>query len=124
MPKVSKDSAKLDDHGPVEDRHQVVGDYTVNFLVFREAVDSAPLLKGLPGDSCTCPHWGYVFKGRLTFVIDGSEEIFEPGDAFYAPAGHLSSASAGSEYLQFSPTEDLQVVEAVMMKNMQEMQNA
>lgn len=48
---------------------------------------------------------------------------FEPGDAFYAPAGHLSSASAGSEYLHYNPTEDLQVVEAVMMKNMQEMQN-
>ena len=122
MPKVSKESAKVEDHGPVEDRHEDVEGYTVNFLLFREDIDSAPLLKGLPGDRCTCPHWGYVFKGRLTFDFGDREEVFEPGDAFYAPAGHLSSTTTGTEYLQFSPTDELRVVDAAMARNMQAMQ--
>ena len=80
---------------------------TIQFITIREDVDSTPLLKGLPNDSCTCPHWGYVFKGRLVFRIDGREEVYEAGDAFYLPPGHIQSAEAGTEYLQFSPAEEL-----------------
>jgi hypothetical protein len=122
MPKVSKQSAQVVDHGPVEDRHEDVDGYTVNFLVFRQDIDSAPLLEGLPGDSCQCPHWGYVFKGKLTFRFPDHEEVFEAGDAFYLPPGHVQSAEAGSEYVQFSPSEELRVTGAAMMENMQKMQ--
>ena len=27
--------------------------------------DIAPLLKGLEGDACQAPHWGYMLKGRM-----------------------------------------------------------
>jgi hypothetical protein len=68
MPKVSKDSAAhVDQHGPVEDRHEDIDGYTVNFVSFGVDIDGTPLLKGLPGDACPCPHWGYVLKGRLTY---------------------------------------------------------
>jgi hypothetical protein len=125
MPKVSKQSAAhVDDHGPVEDRHEDVAGYTINFVSFRTDIDAAPLLKGLPDDSCQCPHWGYVLKGQLTFRFADHEEVFEAGDAFYLPPGHVPVAQAGSEYVQFSPSEELHAVSAAMAKNMQEMQRA
>ncbi|HEY3765368.1 MAG TPA: hypothetical protein VGL44_09445 [Gaiellales bacterium] len=123
MPKVSKESAsQVRDFGLAEDRTEEFGGYTVNFVTIRQDHDLAPLLKGLPGDSCQCPHWGYVFKGRLTWRFGDREEVFEAGDAFYAPPGHAPRAEAGSEFVQFSPSEELHVSEAAMMENMQSMQ--
>jgi hypothetical protein len=120
MPKVSKESAAhVEDHGPVEDRHEEVSEYTVNFVTFRQDVDGTPLLKGLPGDSCDCPHWGYVIKGRLTYRFADHDEVTEAGDAFYTPPGHIPIAAAGTEFVQFSPSLELQAVAAAMLKNMQ-----
>jgi len=125
MPKVSKDSAAhVDDHGMVEDRHEDVDGFTVNFVSFRVDVDASPLLKGLPDDRCTCPHWGYVLKGRLTYRFADHEETFTAGDAFYLPAGHVPMAEAGSEIMQFSPTAELREVDAVMTRNAQALQSA
>jgi hypothetical protein len=123
MPKVSKDSAEhVDDHGMVVDHHEDIEGYTVNFVSFRQAVDGTPLLKGLPGDRCTCPHWGYVLKGRLTYRFADHDEVFEAGDAFYLPPGHVPVIEAGSELVQFSPTEQLREVDEVMLKNVMAMQ--
>jgi hypothetical protein len=121
MPKVSKESATQGgDYGPVVDRSEDLDDYTVNFLTFREDVDHTPLLKGLPSDQCQCPHWGYVIKGKMTFRFDDREEVFEAGDAFYAPPGHIPvHTEPGSEYLQFSPADELRKTGEVIMKNMQ-----
>jgi hypothetical protein len=125
MPKVSRDSAaQVEDHGPVEDRHEDIDGYTVNFVSLREDMDLAPLLRGLPDDSCQCPHWGYVFKGRLTWRFADHQEVFEAGDAFYVPPGHAPVAEAGSEFVQFSPRDELRTVQAAMAKNMQAMQRA
>jgi len=124
MPKVSRESAQVDDHGMVEDRHAEIDGYTVNFVTFRQDVDATPLLKGLPDDKCSCPHWGYVLKGRLTYRFADREEVFEAGDAFYLPPGHVPVAEAGSELVQFSPTAELGAVDAVMLKNVQAMQGA
>jgi hypothetical protein len=126
MPKVSKETAnEAMDHGVVEEwREDIADGYTVNFVTFRQDIDGTPLLKGLPGDRCHCPHWGYVLKGRLTYRFADHEEVFEAGDAFYLPPGHVPLAEAGSEFVQFSPSDELRVVEATMMKNMQAMQGA
>jgi hypothetical protein len=123
MPKVSRDHAEhVEDHGVVEDRHEDIDGYTVNFVSFRQDIDGTPLLKGLPDDRCPCPHWGYVIKGRLTYRFADHEEVFEAGDAFYLPPGHVPLADAGSELVQFSPSEQLQEVDAVMRQNMLAMQ--
>jgi quercetin dioxygenase-like cupin family protein len=125
MPKVSMESAAhIEDHGPVVDRHEDVGDYTISFTTFKVDIDSTPLLKGLPNDRCHCAHWGYVLKGRLTFGFADHEEVFEAGDAFYIPPGHTQRAEAGSEYLQFSPTRELNEVSAKILENMKAMQPA
>jgi hypothetical protein len=53
-------------------------------------IDATPFMKGLPDDRCQCPHWGYVFKGKMTARYADPEEVFEVGDAFYTPPGHVS----------------------------------
>jgi len=122
MAKVSKQSAKFDDYGPVESWHEVVDGQAIEFVTFKQDIDSTPMLKGLPDDQCHCPHWGYVLKGTVTFTIDGQEEVLRPGDAFYVPPGHLQRAEAGTEYLQFSPAKEMAEVEQQIMKNMRQMQ--
>jgi hypothetical protein len=125
MPKVSMESAAhVEDHGVVVDRHEDVDGYTVNFVTFRQDIDGTPMLKGLPGDRCDCPHWGYVLKGKLTYRFADHEEVFVAGDAFYLPPGHVPLAEAGSELVQFSPREELATVAAAMLKNMQALQGA
>lgn len=119
MGRVSKESAAhLDDYGPAEDRHEDLDGYTVDFVSIKQDADLAPMLKGLPGDRCPCPHWGYVFKGRLTIRYADHEEVLEAGDAFYLPPGHVPAAQAGSEFVQFSPAQELAEVQTAMMKNM------
>jgi mannose-6-phosphate isomerase-like protein (cupin superfamily) len=125
MPKVSKESAAhVEDHGLAEDRHQELDGYSVNFVSIREDADLAPMLKGLPADRCPCPHWGYVFEGQLTLTFEDHEEVYAAGDAFYIPPGHTPKARAGTKFVQFSPSEQLQVVEETIMNNMRAMQGA
>jgi hypothetical protein len=124
MPKVSKESAQVDDHGPVVDAHGAIHGYTINFLTFNQDIDGTPMLRGLPDDRCQCPHWGYVFKGKVTFRFADHDEVFEAGDAFYLPPGHIPIHEAGSEYVQFSPTEELNETSSAIMRNMQAMRGA
>ena len=115
MARVSRDSApEVVDYGPAEDRTGHFDGYTVNFTSIREDVDLAPVLKGLPGDSCQCPHWGYMIAGRLTVRYGDDEEAIEPGDAFDTLPGHVPAAQAGSEFVMFSPQEELAVSEAAL----------
>jgi hypothetical protein len=123
VPKVSRESAQVDDHGVMEDRHDDIEGYTVSFLTFRQDIDATPLLKGLPDDQCQCAHWGYVVNGRVTIRYADREEVFETGDAFYTPPGHVPvQHEPGTEMLLFSPAEELREVAATMTKNMQSMQ--
>ena len=121
MPKVSKQSATtVKDFGVAEDRSADVDGYTINFVTIRESHDLAPMLKGLPGGNCSCPHWGYILKGRVIVRYDDHEEVLEAGDAFYMPPGHAPEATAGTELIQISPAAELAEVEAALMKSMQE----
>src|SRR6266566_223554 len=106
MSKVSKDTTTQGgDYGPVLDRADQLDGYTVSFVEFRQDIDATPLLKGLPDDRCQCPHWGYVLSGKVTFTYADHEEVFEAGDAFYTPPGHVPVANAPDSVLvQFSPT--------------------
>ena len=125
MPKVSRESAAhVQQVGPVEDRHEDLDGWAVNFVSFGADVDAAPLLRGLPDDRCQCPHWGYVISGRMTVQFGEREEVYEAGDAFYMPPGHVPAVAAGTEIVQFSPREQLDPVEAAMAANMRALQGA
>jgi hypothetical protein len=124
MPKVSKDTAQFEEHGPVAEWREEVEGYEISFVTFRESIDAAPLLAGLPDDMCQCPHWGYVLEGRLTFRFADRVEELGPGDAFYLPPGHVPTVEAGTTYVQFSPVEEAKVTMAAIQANLQKMQPA
>ena len=65
-----------------------------------------------------------MLKGRLRYRFADREEVFVAGDAFYLPPGHIPLADAGSELVQFSPSEELRAVDAVMAENMRAMTQA
>jgi hypothetical protein len=66
--------------------------------------DIAPLLKGLEGDMCQSPHWGYVIDGEITVTYgSGEEETTSGGDLFYWPPGHSVKVGSDAEVILFSP---------------------
>ena len=122
MPKVSKESARKQDHGPVVDHEAELAGYCVSFVEFRQDVDGTALLRGAKDDRCQCPHWGYVLKGSMTLRFPDREEVYQAGEAYYAPAGHVPVKHApGTEIVQFSPTDELRKTQAVMFQNMKAM---
>ncbi|WP_325038534.1 hypothetical protein [Kribbella sp.] len=121
MGKASSASAhKVADYGVAVDRSTELDGYTVNFTTITKSHDLGPMLASLPGGNCSCPHWGYVFKGRLIVRYPGSAaEVIEAGDAFYMRPGHAPEAEEGTELVQFSPTEQLAETEAAIAKALQ-----
>ena len=106
------------------DLRDELGGYTASFQTLLDDIDATPLMKGLPDERCQCPHWGYVFKGKMTARYEDHDEVFEAGDAFYVPPGHVQVQNEpGTEFLSFSPSEELRIAEAAMMKNVQAMQD-
>jgi hypothetical protein len=70
-------------------------------------VDIAPLLKGLKGDLCQAPHWGYVIEGEIAVTYaDGSKEPVHGGDLFYWRPGHSVAVTQDAEIILFSPQEE------------------
>ena len=126
MPKASKESAS--EHETLEgyEGHfeHFDGGWTVGFERYTEDADLAPLFKGLPDDECQCAHMGYVITGKLAFRSHDGEEVFEAGDAYYVGPGHTPVLVAGTEVVEFSPTEELAHTMEVVVKNMEAMQGA
>lgn len=121
MPSVSKESATPIDQGGAgtEWRGELDG-YTTSFVRTNVDADLTELLRGLPGDVCPSPHWGYVFAGRMWWKTGDRVEEIGPGEAFHVEPGHTSGADAGSEFVIFSPSEVMGEVEAHMMRRAQE----
>ena len=118
MPKTSRETAsQVEDMGVLESRSEELGGYTVEFTTFRQDADGTPFFKGLPADRCQSPHWGYVLRGELTFRYADREEIYEAGDAYYAPPGHIPVVTADTEVVEFSPTEEYSRTLEVIARN-------
>jgi hypothetical protein len=103
----------------MEGRYEELGGFTVGFETFREHADGTPLFAGLPDDRCQSPHWGYVLRGQVTFRYADHDEVFAAGDAYYAPPGHIPVIEAGTEVVEFSPTEEYGSTMQVVAKNLQ-----
>jgi hypothetical protein len=121
MPKASKATASesMEMEGYEGHYENFDGGYTVAFETYTQDTDAAELFKGLPDDRCQCEHWGYVIKGRVSFKTADGEETFETGDAYYVGPGHTPVLYAGTEIVEFSPTEELQKTIAAISKNME-----
>jgi hypothetical protein len=85
---------------------------------FPKGLDASPLLEGLPGNLCPCPHWGYAIAGKLVVTYeDGSTEEITAGDIYYMPPGHTGLIEEDFEAVEISPAEPFrQVMEHVMKK--------
>ncbi len=77
------------------------------YFSFGAGTDITELLRGLDGDLCQSPHWGYVVKGEITALYaDGSEETSSTGDLFYWPPGHSVRAEDDTDIVMFSPAHE------------------
>ena len=120
MPKASKESStEVKDFGVAVDRAGDLDGYTVNFVSIREDHDLAPMLSGLPGGRCQCPHWGYVVRGEFRVNYADHSEVIRAGDAYYLRPGHLTVLTDGTEVVEFSPTKQLQETMAVVGANLE-----
>jgi hypothetical protein len=124
MPKLSKDGTQPLSQGPGKEWQADLDGYMTSLATVDQDADLTPLLQGLPGDRCPSPHWGFVFKGSMWWRYGDHEEIIHAGEAFYAPPGHTAGATAGSEFLVFSPTEVMAGVAAHMMRRAGELHSA
>jgi len=120
MPKVSKTTASSHQVFPgfVDAYEQEIADWTVNIERNAVNMDQAEFFKGAPDDLCQAHHVGYVLKGKFGVRLkDGTEEIFEAGDAFVIEPGHTPIVFEGSEYVAFTPTVEAREETAVIMPN-------
>jgi hypothetical protein len=98
----------------VELRTKQVGGMTMGWVRLSKGVDLSPATKGLPDDLCPCPHWGYVISGKVHMKTKDGGSDYEAGRAFYWGPGHAPKALEDSEYVDFSPTEEVEKVIAHM----------
>lgn len=87
------------------------GKISSEYFSLAEGADITELLKGLEGDLCQCPHWGYILSGKLTVSFaDGSKETAASNDLFYWPPGHTVKAEMNTEMVLFSPQHEHSLV--------------
>ena len=119
MPKTSKATApNVTEIGILEERSEELGGYLASFCRFHEDGDATPVFRGLPDDRCQSPHWGYVFSGKITLRYSDHDEVYEAGDAYYAPPGHVPVVTAGTEVLEFSPAAEYRLTQEAIARNM------
>lgn len=97
----------IEDDGLELRAEAVGGGMTTAFVRLPKGADLRPAVAGLPDDLCQCPHWGYLLKGRVRMHTRNGEEVYEAGDAFYWAPGHAPEALEDSEYVDFSPSDEL-----------------
>ena len=84
-----------------------VGTISAEYFTLAAGVDTTPLFQGLEGNSCQCPHWGYVLRGQITTTDrKGVRETVNASDLFYWPPGHNVKVDADAEIVMFSPQHE------------------
>lgn len=110
--KVSKENVdvQMDIPGAVIRQQMNFGDATGygkisgEYFSLSAGVDTTPLFKGLEGDLCNCPHWGFVLRGQITTTdANGAQETVNANDLFYWPPGHNVKVEEDADLIMFSP---------------------
>ena len=120
MPSASKDTAptRVTWEGVDIEHADLDGGYAVCFETHTADSDLAPLFRGLPEDRAQLSRWGYVIEGKIGFRFADREETYGAGDAYYVGPGHTPVYYAGTEIVEFSPTEILNETIPVVLKNL------
>ncbi len=95
------------------------GGMIVSYETFPRGTDATPLFRGLPGDMCQSPHWGYVISGRVRIRRPGGEDLLRAGDVYYLEPGHVPVFEEDTEILEFSPKREYQRTIEVVARNME-----
>ena len=83
------------------------GRISAEYFTLAAGVDTTPLFQGLEGNSCNCPHWGFVLRGQITTTdANGGQETVKANDLFYWPPGHNVMVDADAEIVMFSPQDE------------------
>ena len=84
-----------------------LGRISCEYFTLAAGVDTTPLFKGLDGDLCQCPHWGFVLQGRITTTdANGVTETVNANDLFHWPPGHNVKVDEDAEIVMFSPQRE------------------
>jgi len=91
------------------------GDLEVGFTQVPHALDCTSLYRDgtLAGGVCQCPHYGYIFEGRLRCTYPGTDipdETAGPGEVYFFPAGHVLVYEEKTTALEFNPAHALQTL--------------
>ncbi len=88
------------------------GDMEVCLTVVPGPLDCTELYAagGLPGGVCPCPHYFYVFEGRVRSTYPGTDwpdEVASAGEACFFRAGHVLIYEEASRVLELNPSAAL-----------------
>ena len=92
------------DAGGAQIRATDVGGMTVTFYRLPAGADARPLLVGLPGDACHCPHWAYVITGKVRIHTPTGAVDVNAGEGFHVEPGHAPETLEDTELFEVSPT--------------------
>ena len=99
------------DVGEIHTKGEDWGDQCVRHIDLPAGADLRPLLAGLPGDRCDCPHWGYILEGSINVqYADGTIDVNQAGDLYYWPGGHTGWTDEGVVFIELSPAQEIKPV--------------
>ncbi|WP_299397629.1 cupin domain-containing protein [uncultured Gelidibacter sp.] len=95
-----------------------LGKISAEYFSLSAGVDTTPLFIGLKGNSCQCPHWGFLTSGSITTTdVSGKQETVHANELFYWPPGHNVKVNEDAEIVMFSPQhEHTQVINHMIEK--------
>ena len=82
------------------------GGFVIAFEKWLEDLDETVMFKDLTDGRCPCPHWGFLFTGKMTVRYKDHDEIITAGEAYYLKPGHSSIISRGTESMEVSPKKE------------------
>ena len=105
------------------------GDMEIGYTTVHAPLDCTEQYKfgGLPGGVCPCPHYGFIFEGKLRAKYPGSDwpdEVIEAGEAYFIPSGHVLIYEEPSKVLELNPAHALQMCMDAMQAAITKMQAA
>jgi len=87
------------------------GDMVIMRVRCEAGTDFGPACKGLPDDACPCEHWGYVVSGQMDVTTrDGEKVALRAGDAFHLLPGHMPRFPEATEWLDYSPRHQVEML--------------
>jgi hypothetical protein len=84
------------------------GDMEIGFTTVDGPLDGTELdrIGGMPGGVCVCPHYGYVFEGRIRATYPNTpfpDEVASAGEAYFFPAGHVLIYEEATKSMELNP---------------------